>query len=70
MAKDNSNANGDGSSANAHLVLNGKGGVGKSVVAKVANCQRRRPNSEVGPSSARRVPDRVTLLARIMALGR
>jgi CO dehydrogenase nickel-insertion accessory protein CooC1 len=33
MAKDNSNANGDGSSLDVHLVLNGKGGVGKSVVA-------------------------------------
>ena len=33
MAKDNSNANGDDSSADVHLVLNGKGGVGKSLVA-------------------------------------
>src|SRR5947207_14284202 len=33
MAKDNSNANGDDSPVDVHLVLNGKGGVGKSVVA-------------------------------------
>ena len=33
MVKDNSNANGDGTSADVHLVLNGKGGVGKSLVA-------------------------------------
>ena len=33
MAKDNSSANGDASSADVHLVLNGKGGVGKSLVA-------------------------------------
>ena len=33
MARDNSNANGDDSSADVHLVLNGKGGVGKSLVA-------------------------------------
>jgi shikimate kinase len=33
MAKDNSNATGDDSSVDVHLVLNGKGGVGKSVVA-------------------------------------
>jgi hypothetical protein len=31
MAKDNSNANRDRSSADVHLVLNGKGGVGNSV---------------------------------------
>jgi hypothetical protein len=33
MAKDNSVANSDRSSVDIHLVLNGKGGVGKSVVA-------------------------------------
>ncbi|PYT27047.1 MAG: conjugal transfer protein TraL [Acidobacteria bacterium] len=33
MAKDNSNTNGDDSTLEVHLVLNGKGGVGKSVVA-------------------------------------
>ena len=33
MGKDNSNVNGDGTSADVHLVLNGKGGVGKSLVA-------------------------------------
>jgi CO dehydrogenase nickel-insertion accessory protein CooC1 len=33
MVKDNSNVNGDGTSADVHLVLNGKGGVGKSLVA-------------------------------------
>src|SRR5437660_885809 len=33
MAKDNSNANGDDSTLEVHLVLNGKGGVGKSAVA-------------------------------------
>ena len=33
MVTDNSNANGDGASADVHLVLNDKGGVGKSLVA-------------------------------------
>jgi adenylylsulfate kinase-like enzyme len=33
MATDNSNANSDASSLDVHLVLNGKDGVGKSVVA-------------------------------------
>jgi hypothetical protein len=33
MVKDNSNANGDDSSTDVHLVLNGKGGVGRSLVA-------------------------------------
>jgi Mrp family chromosome partitioning ATPase len=33
MPKDNSDMKGDGLTADVHLVLNGKGGVGKSVVA-------------------------------------